>query len=261
MPIDDGLIGGIHVARLSRAEAAADVGHDHEAFQASTLDALLRGELRGDLTIGELLDHGDLGLGTLDLLDGELIVLDGEAWVARSDRSVTRVDQATRTPFAVVCRFRPEAEGPLDAGPFDQVTAQVDALAPPGSACLSVRIDAHIRRARLRSVPRQDQPRPTLADAVAAQVEYDAVDLDATVVGFRFPRDVDGLELPGWHLHLISRDRTVAGHVMELEITAGTARVEHQDDLHVEVPAGVDVGRVGFDAERARRLDRMERGG
>ena len=40
MPVDDGLIGGIHVTRLARAEAGAP--HDHEAFQASTLDALMR---------------------------------------------------------------------------------------------------------------------------------------------------------------------------------------------------------------------------
>ena len=53
MPVDDGLIGGIHVTRVARAEAGAP--HDHEAFQASTLDALMRGSLRGDLTIGELL--------------------------------------------------------------------------------------------------------------------------------------------------------------------------------------------------------------
>ena len=32
------------------------------------------------LTVGELLEHGDLGLGTLDSIDGELIVLDGKAY-------------------------------------------------------------------------------------------------------------------------------------------------------------------------------------
>jgi hypothetical protein len=91
VPIDDGLIGGIRVSRLRRSEAADDVPDDNEAFQASTLDALLRGELRGDLTIGELLQQGDLGLGTLNLLDGELIVVDGEALVARVDGTVERV--------------------------------------------------------------------------------------------------------------------------------------------------------------------------
>ena len=29
----------------------------------------------GTMTVGELLEHGDLGLGTLDSIDGELIVL------------------------------------------------------------------------------------------------------------------------------------------------------------------------------------------
>ncbi len=34
----------------------------------------------GTMTVGELLEHGDLGLGTLDSIDGELIVLDGKAY-------------------------------------------------------------------------------------------------------------------------------------------------------------------------------------
>ena len=258
MPVDDGLIGGIHVTRLARAEAGAP--HDHEAFQASTLDALMRGSLRGDLTIGELLRHGDLGLGTLDLLDGELIVVDGEALIARVDGSVSPVDPATCTPFAVVCRFAADTEGPIaDARGFDAVTAAVDALAPPRAACLAVRIDGRVAHARVRSVARQDQPNPTLAAAVAGQAVWDLHDLDATVVGFRFPRDAAGLELPGWHLHLVSADRTAGGHVLDLSIDDGTIRVEHESELVVEVPAGVDVGHAGADAARDAALDDFER--
>jgi hypothetical protein len=52
----------------------------------------------------------------------------------------------------------------------------------------------------------------------------------------------------------------VAGHVLDLEIAHGRARVEVQDELHVEVPAGVAVGTVGYDPERVRRLGEMERG-
>ena len=105
MPIDDGLIGGIHVSRFARAETATLQEDEHAAFQASTLDALLRGSLRGDLTIAELLAHGDLGLGTVDLLDGELIIVDGEAWQAPAEGPVRRVADDELTPFAVVTRF------------------------------------------------------------------------------------------------------------------------------------------------------------
>ena len=43
-------------------------------FQYNTLGALMAGLYGGTLTVGELLEHGDLGLGTLDSIDGELIV-------------------------------------------------------------------------------------------------------------------------------------------------------------------------------------------
>ena len=35
-------------------------------FQYNTLGALMAGLYGGTLTVGELLEHGDLGLGTLD---------------------------------------------------------------------------------------------------------------------------------------------------------------------------------------------------
>ena len=261
MAIDDGLIGGIRVSRLARAEAATAAAHDHEAFQASTLDALMRGALRGDLTIGELLRHGDLGLGTLALLDGELIVVDGQALVARVDGVVSPVDPATTTPFAVVCPFAAEAEATIvDAAGFDAVTAAVDALAPPDAACIAVRIDGRVRHARIRSVARQDQPNPTLAAAVASQVEWELRDVEATVVGFRFPRDAAGLELPGWHLHLVTADRTSGGHVLDVSFARGTIRIERETELAIEVPAGIDVGVAGADAARDAALDGMERG-
>ena len=45
-------------------------------FQYNTLGALMAGLYGGTMTVGELLEHGDLGLGTLDSIDGE-------SWMAR----------------------------------------------------------------------------------------------------------------------------------------------------------------------------------
>jgi acetolactate decarboxylase len=68
-------LGAVHVELLRHRELRP--GHpDHELFQTSTVEALVAGAFDGDTTLGEVLEHGDLGLGTLDGLDGELIVLD-----------------------------------------------------------------------------------------------------------------------------------------------------------------------------------------
>src|SRR3954463_16624628 len=77
----------------------------HVLFQASTIGALLDGAFEGDLSFAELAEHGDLGLGTLNRLDGEMIALDGEFFRADVDGMVEPVPAAAKTPFAVVTRF------------------------------------------------------------------------------------------------------------------------------------------------------------
>ena len=108
--IDDRLIGALHVRALDRAGFAHEPDEEHAAFQIGTLDALMAGRYDGDTTVGELLAHGDLGLGTVAALDGELVVVDGEAFVVDGDAVVHPVPDGTTTHFAVVCRFAPLAE-------------------------------------------------------------------------------------------------------------------------------------------------------
>ena len=56
-----------------------------EAYQVSTISSLLAGGYDGDTTVGEMLRHGDFGLGTFNGVDGEMIVLDGQTYRATTD--------------------------------------------------------------------------------------------------------------------------------------------------------------------------------
>ena len=87
--IDDRLIGALHVRALTHRGFAHDPAVERVAFQVGTLDALIDGRFDGDTTIGELLAHGDLGLGTVQHLGGELVVLDGDAFVIDADGRAT----------------------------------------------------------------------------------------------------------------------------------------------------------------------------
>src|SRR3954468_10827922 len=113
--------------RLLHVEARARPGihPEHQAhtfFQASTLDSLFAGRLEGDLTFPELAGHGDLGIGTLNALDGEMIAVEGRFMRADADGAISDVPPEARTPFAVVTFFKPSesfsAEGPLDHDAF-----------------------------------------------------------------------------------------------------------------------------------------------
>ncbi len=166
---------------------------DHLLFQTSTIDALLAGHFDGDVTIGELGGHGDLGLGTLNGCDGELVVVDGQAWQARLDGSLHRVPDDALTPYAVVTRFDPDRhvqlEGPLD---FDALTARLDAAGRPGAESAAVRIEGSFASMRVRSVPRQEPPYPPLADVVAQQQVTDLERRGGHRGGLPLPRPAGG---------------------------------------------------------------------
>ena len=113
--LEERQIRALHVEALRRGELLA--GHEpHVLFQASTIGALLEGAFDGDLSFAELGQHGDLGLGTVNALDGEMIAIDGRFYRADVDGAITELDPEERTPFAVVVDFEPTIEFEL-AGP------------------------------------------------------------------------------------------------------------------------------------------------
>ena len=67
----------------------------------------------GTMTVGELLEHGDLGLGTLDSIDGELIVLDGKAYQAKGSGEQPEIVEVSPDALFLVCHLKPLAENDL----------------------------------------------------------------------------------------------------------------------------------------------------
>jgi acetolactate decarboxylase len=229
--LDPHLIHAVHATR----------GHG-AAFQTSTLEALLHGAYLGDVTVAELGARGDHGLGTFDRLDGELVLVDGVVHRAAEDGSTTVAEPERRCPFAVVTRFGDVAGRRLSRRlGFDELLAELDRDVPASAICAAVRLDGRFAALRLRSVPAQREPFRPLDEVLAQQHVFDLGDADGTVVGFRFQPAAAGLDVPGFHLHFISADRTFGGHVLRCATADVVARVDPDPDLDLELPPGVEV--------------------
>ena len=95
--LDERWIRALHVETMREEELHAEREH-HVLFQASTIGALLDGAYDGDLSFAELAEHGDLGLGTLNGLDGEMIAIDGRLLPGRRGRRGRARSRRTRGP-------------------------------------------------------------------------------------------------------------------------------------------------------------------
>jgi acetolactate decarboxylase len=240
--LDERWIRSLHVESMRRADLHAGA-ESHVLFQASTIGALLDGAFDGDLSFAELAEHGDLGLGTLNHLDGEMIALDGEFFRADVDGLIEPVPPEEMTPFAVVTRFEPTVEEQLadEEVSHEGLLARLDALAPADAASCAIRLDGRFELVRARSVPRQEPPYRPLTEVVADQHVFELADVEGTMLGFRFPTYVEGIEVPGYHLHFISADRSRGGHVLDSRSRALRVRLDPSDDLHVELPPRVEL--------------------
>jgi acetolactate decarboxylase len=259
--LDERWIRSLHVEALREEELHAG-REPHVLFQASTIAALLEGAYDGDLSFAELAEHGDLGLGTLNGLDGEMIAVDGRFYRADVDGVVTEIDAAMRTPFAVVSDFTPSLDAAIEAPlEHDELLAELDRLIPTGAASCAIRIDGRFELVRARSVPRQSPPYRPLTEVVAEQHVFELANVMGTMLGFRFPAYAEGIEVSGYHLHFISEDRGRGGHVLGSR-SGGTLRVQLDPagELHVELPPGVELADPELAADTHEAVELVERG-
>lgn len=205
-------------------------------YQIGSLDGLMAGQFAGKGSVAELLAHGDIGLGTYDGLDGEMIVIDGRCYQALADGTVNVAVNNETTPFAQVSRFDVDGTvGLHGVVNLSQVEALIEGSLPSNGTFYVLRIDGTFDNITVRSVPRQVLPYPTLSDVLAEQTVFQYQNLAGTMVGIWSPSDAAGLSSAGFHFHFISDDRTRGGHVLDLDLSDLTAQWDGTAHYDVEL--------------------------
>jgi acetolactate decarboxylase len=144
-------------------QALADyfgVAH-HTIYQVSTSTALVEDIYQGAVRVGALRDHGDLGLGTFEDLDGDLVMVDGDCYQVRSDGSTHEVDDSVLSPFAVVPRFAPEPPVSLAHCPdLSHLASAFDGLRHSDTLFFALRVDGTFDYVHTRAMCRTHEGVP-----------------------------------------------------------------------------------------------------
>lgn len=242
---------------------ARDGGSDwsETLTQVSTIDALLEGVYDGVMTFEELATYGDFGIGTFASLDGEMLAVDGRFYQVTGEGVVRQVAGDMTTPFAAVTWFEEDMRGGLPEGlDLSGIEALLDSEFDTLNTFYAIRIDGAFSLMTTRSVPSQQKPYPPLAEVTAHQRVFELGPVAGTVVGFRCPEFVGGVNVPGYHLHFLSADQAAGGHVLALTVSSATALVDVTRDFHMVLPdAGADFYRVDLTPDKQEVLAQVEK--
>ncbi len=237
----------------------------NKMYQISTLQALALGYSRAVTRAGDLLLEGDTGLGTYEDVNGEMIVLDGHCYRAQKDGSVIEVDENAGVPFAAVARLHGEREFRLENMPNIQsirteLTRRIEEHFGLNSMHV-IRIDGLFEKVDARSEAPYRSHHVTLKTVLDSnQTSFVFDNIKGSLVGVYYPDHMDGINMPGWHLHFISEDRTKGGHVFDVILKEGNVRLDKISRIEIQLPTDPAFDTYSLKTVSEDELNKVEKG-
>jgi acetolactate decarboxylase len=208
---------------LSVIVIAGCATQDHDnIFHYSVLKALDNGVLEGSMTLGELKQHGGLGLGTFNGLNGELIADDGVIYRVDAGGEVTIPEDGELTPYAVVCFYEEDHSLGMEGGiDYPSLKRFLEDELPSRNLFYGLRIRGTFEYIKCGGASLQERPyNKSIAQMLEGRPIFEAENISGTLVGFWCPDYIGDINTSGPHLHFLADDHSIGGHLMEFSSDA-----------------------------------------
>ncbi len=245
------------------AAASEPVAVDRETlYQTALLQSLMLGEYDGSVPIADLKRLGDMGIGTFDRLNGELIMLDGHVYQALSDGTIAEPPDTLTVPFSCVTFFETDYTQELkDVAGINGLKAELDKVVREHGAnhFYMVRIDGLFRMVHVRSEYAQEKPyRPLDKVMEHDQTFFVHKDIEGTVVALYCPEYMKGLNAPGWHFHFIDRNRRFGGHLLDVRVDRAVAGFDQTNGFSMSLPVSDSFQKLPLTKDLDKAIRKVE---
>lgn len=218
----------IVVLTACRSGGDRSVLNDHAevVVTGAMRNVMWKGELSGRIMLDTIGDKEALyGLGPVSRLAGEILIHDGRAYVARVSSDTTMTVEETfqvSAPFFVHSHVRAweELALPEDVRTIGALEEHLDAHTKEIRRPFAFKLAGRVRSAgiHVQNLPEGAEV-SSPAEAHQGQVNYQLADEEVDIVGF-FSTEHQGVFTHHdtfLHMHLITKDRTLMGHLDRAE--------------------------------------------
>jgi len=210
---------------------------NNSIHQYSTLSALLEGVYDGEMTVGELKQQGNFGIGTFNALDGELILFEGHCYKATSDSRILTMADSVKTPFAAICNFHADTTIRVShPTKIKSLENYLDSALSKPNLIYAYQITGKFDSVVIRSVPKQEKPYKRLIEAYKKQGVFTFVDQQGTLIGYKFPKYLKEVNMDAYHFHFLSSDKTKGGHLLNCILISGEVSVAYIRNYTLQLP-------------------------
>ena len=206
-------------------------------YQISTLNALMLGDYKGAVKVGDLLKVANIGIGTYDGLNGEAIFFNGKAYDGLATGEVKEMSKDDSLPFATVAKFDENVkENIISFNSMNDFKEKIEQFIEGNKNYFyMIKIEGKFN-VRVRSCFKQEEPYKPLYTVAKDQREFEYKDEEGYVIGIYSPNYVEGINMPGWHIHFLNKALTHGGHILEVSSSEAKMKINLLDEWDVIMP-------------------------
>jgi acetolactate decarboxylase len=185
-------------------------------FHYSLIDAMRNNVFVGDISVKDLRNKGDFGLGTYNYLDGEMIVLDGIFYRAVTNGDISEIKLECQVPYACITFFAADFEYEIkEVKNIEMLEEQILNKLPSIKKPYALRIECDFESIILGCISRIDPKKNISFDQLLQNRSlYKKENISGTIVGFYNPPSFASIDLSPFHFHFISNDKKYGGHLV-----------------------------------------------
>jgi alpha-acetolactate decarboxylase len=235
-----------HAGQQSEKERAKHE-HSHESglashtkntvHQYSPTIALLNSIYEGDLTPQQMVQQGNIGLGTVNQLAGELIAVDGIVYTIDAEGGIKKAPKDLKSPNMTMINFQPKQT--LEISNITSYGDLNDALnkhRTSKNSFYAYKIKGDFKYLKMASAHKVKNEDVSLFEYLDTRVMYTRENIKGTLVGLFTPNYLGNIVIPGMHFHFLSNDIKLGGHLEDIKFDHLTVEVQEVNQVNLQLP-------------------------
>jgi len=213
-------------------------GHtENTVHQYAPTVGLLNSIYTGNQTPEEMVAKGNMGIGTVNDLDGELIAVDGVVYAIDAAGGITKAPKELESPNMTMINFQPKTTIEIkNIQSLKDLDKALKSQATSKNSFYAYRIKGTFPYLKMASAHKVEDEDVSLFEYLDTRVMYTRENIKGTLVGLYTPEYLGNVVIPGLHFHFLSDDIKLGGHLEGIKFDTMTVEVQEINQLNLSLP-------------------------
>ncbi|OWW25937.1 acetolactate decarboxylase [Zobellia sp. OII3] len=199
--------------------------------------ALLNSIYEGDITPRQMVQQGNIGIGTVNHLAGELVAVDGVVYTIDAEGGIKEAPEDLESPNMTMINFQPKKTVTVEnITSYEELNKELQKYSTSKNSFYAYRIKGEFEYLKMASAHKVENEDVSLFEYLDTRVMYTRENIKGTLVGLFTPDYLGNIVIPGMHFHFLSEDIKLGGHLEDIKFDRLQVEIQEVNQVNLQLP-------------------------